>query len=300
VGSTFSEDVCAVVWRPWWIADVKGAKIRETLLVDSAAGSVAGTGAFVNPEVLASLPDEARDAGATLQFQPMQCPTCGFEFRYETDAVLHFCGNCHRLFSAGETGKTEVPYDHAGVDPEGTRDLVPFWRFPLRLETSDGLQITDLRHLRDGIDGTFDQIGEGTVARQDSVWIPAIRCANPSLMTRAFNVLFVSVWRTRPAVTTGRFPLDARVRPWPVCLTEKEVREFGPLFLTNAFGPRDIARVNVHQVGSWLFESRFASRGRLVFVPVPQSVTTPFRNYIGRNAAGALHRARRREAPTGP
>ena len=293
VGSHFAEDARAVVWRPWWVAEVEGSGIHETLLVDGAGGSVAGAGAFVDPKLFEPLPPESRDESATLTFQAMQCPTCGYEFRYEADAVLHFCSNCHRLFSAGESGKLEVGYDQAGPAPDKTWHLVPFWRFPLQLRTSDGHVITDLRHLRDGIDGTFDQIGEATTPRQDSVWIPAIRCLNPQLMTRAFNHLFVYLWQRPPRVKSGRFPLDEKVQPWPVCLSEREVRELGPLFLTNAFGPRDIARVNVNQVDAWLFEGRFEAAGKLAYVPIPQAVAGPFQRYIGRRQGRALKGVRR-------
>ena len=288
LGSTFVEEVRAVVWRPWWVAEVQASGAGEVLLIDAAAGSVAGPGAFLDPSTLVELPPEARDSGAALRFQPMQCPTCGFEFRYEVDAVLHFCLNCHRLFEADGTGKTEIEYECAADGPSDQYDVVPFWRFPLRLATSDQGVITDLMHLKDGIDGTLDQIGEGAQPGQDDLWIPAIRCINTRLMAAAFSRLFVFAARNPPQSRKGRFPLDVKVEPWPVCLDEEEVRSFASLYLANVFEPRDIARVNIHQVTAWIFEGRLESRGHLAYLPIPREVTRPFRGYIGRYRGRAV------------
>ncbi len=288
LGSSFAEEVRAVVWRPWWVADFNATGDDESLLVDGASGSVTGPAPFINSELFQELPAAARAPGGSLHFQPMECPTCGDEFRYETDAVLHFCSNCHRLFDAHGEGKTEVDYDHGKTIAEEDADLVPFWRFPLQLKTGNGSIITDLMHLKDGIDGRMDQIGDEADQGQDSIWVPAIRCINTRLMTSAFNRLFMHVAHNPPRLTRGRYPLDNTPLPWPICLDEQQVRNFAPLFLANAFDSRDIARVNVHDVGPWLFDAKLLSSGRLTYVPIPRSVTEPFRAYVGRYRSGAL------------
>lgn len=288
LGSSFAEEVRAVVWRPWWLAEIHAAGADESLLIDGASGSVAGPAPFVGSDTLCDLPSAARASGASLRFQPMECPTCGHEFRFETDAVLHFCSNCHRLFDADARGKTEIDYDHGATASEETVDLVPFWRFPLRLKTGNGAIITDLMHFKDGIDGRMDQIGDQAEQGQDLLWAPAIRCINTRLMTSAFNRLFIHVARHPPRVIRGRYPLDVKPLPWPICLEEQEVRHFAPLYLANAFGSRDIARVNVHLVGPWLFDAKLLSSGRLTYLPIPRSVTETFRAYVGRYRGGAL------------
>lgn len=288
LGSSFAEEIRAVVWRPWWIANFQIDDNRESLLIDGASGSVAGPAPFIGPETLIDLPDEARASGASLCFQPMECPTCGHEFRYETDAVLHFCINCHRLFDAHPTGKTEIQYDHAGSVGDETVDVLPFWRFPLQLRTGNGKFITDLSHLRDGIDGRMDQLGDGAVQGQDFIWVPALRCINDRLMASALNDLFSHISRNPPKVTRGRYSLHVKPLPWPICLDEHEVRHFAPLYLANAFGNRDIARVNVHHVGPWLFDAKLISSGRLTYLPIPRSVTESFRPYVGRYRGTAL------------
>lgn len=292
LGSAFVREVSAVVWRPWWITEVHAPGIKDTLLVDSASGSVAGHAPFLNPEVLEELPAAAAEPGHALRFLPMQCPVCGHEFAFDPDAVLQFCANCHRVCEVRGTGKTQVEYDHVPLPPEGDHDLVPFWRFPLELRTGDGQVLTDLFHLKDGIDGTLDQIGDDAAARRHAVYVPAIRCLNSKLMARAFNHLLFYTLKTPPRPVKGQLPLDVTLLPWSIDLAEQDARQMLPLFLANAFGPRDLARVNVHQVTSWLFQATQQRPGRLTYVPVPKQIGNPYRDYLGRLGARALHEVR--------
>ncbi len=289
LGSRFTREVTAIVWRPWWIAEVRGPEIDETVLLDGAAGSVVGPAPRFDDELLTELPLTAREPGKGLRFVPMECPTCGHEFPFDPDAVHHFCHNCHRVCEVIRGRKVEVPYEHVPLPAEPGWDIVPFWRFPLRLRTAKGEILTDLMRLKDGIDGTLDQIGEDAPDRQHGFFVPAIRCINPRLMTTAFNRLFLYAIRRRPPKGGERFPLDVRPQPWTVSLAEEEARDLAPLYLANAFSRRDIARVNIHQVSSWLFEATQETPGRLTYLPVPQVVTEPFRRYVGRFRDNAVH-----------
>jgi len=290
LGSRFRREIEAVVWRPFWIAEIAGGGADGWLLIDGASGSVVGPAPHLADDLFEPLPDAARSPGTGLRFVPMECPTCGHDFPFELDAVLHFCRNCHRVFDVDGTRKREVAYAH-GPASESPADLVPFWMFPLQLVTADGERITDLWHLKDGIDGTLDQIGDEAPRRQHALWVPAIRCINARLMAAAFNRLFKFTVRQPPDLVQERFGLDEMPHPWPIGLTEPEARDLAPLYLTNVFSPRDIARVNVHQVAAWLFEGRQQARGRLVFLAVPRVLTEPFRAYIGRFGPQALDRA---------
>ncbi len=290
LGSRFRREVEAVVWRPFWIAEVAGGGVDGRLLIDGASGSVVGPAPHLADGLLEPLPETARSPGTGLRFVPMECPTCGHDYAFERDAVLHFCRNCHRVFDVDGVRKTEVAYAHGPTGDEPC-DLVPFWMFPLHLVTADGDRITDLWHLKDGIDGTLDQIGDDAPHRQHALWIPAIRCINARLMVAAFNRLFQHTVRNPPDVVRDRFGLDETPDPWPIGLTEPEARDLAPLYLANVFSPRDIARVNVRQVAAWLFEGRQQAAGELVFLGVPRVLTEPFRAYVGRFGPPALDRA---------
>jgi hypothetical protein len=288
LGSRFTREVTAVVWRPWWIAEVRGPGIDETVLLDGASASVAGTAPSVNLDSLVDLPAEAREPGIGLRFVPMECPTCGHEFLFDPDAVLHFCFNCHRLCGVAAGRKGEVEYSYRPSPTDGEWDLLPFWQFELRLRTTDGEVLTDLLRLKDGIDGTLDQIPENAPVHQHALFVPAIRCINPRLMANAFNRLFLFGIRQRPLSETARFPLEEKPKPWTVSLAENEARDLAPLYLANVFSRRDITRVNVNQVKSWLFDGSLEASGRLTYVPVPRTVTEPFRRYVGRSTGDAI------------
>jgi len=290
LGSRFVREVDAVVWRPWWIVRVSGPRINETLLVDSASGSVAGAAPTFDAELLTELPEAAREAGSVLHFIPMECPTCGHEFPFDSDAILHFCHNCHRVCRVEGARKEQVEYSRNAGDAD-IEDLVPFWLFPLRIRTASGDLITDLAHLKDGIDGVFDQIGDDAPMRQHGLYVPAIRCINSKLMGVAFNRLFEHTIRTRFEIAHERWPLDVKPRPWSVHLDEPEARSLAPLYLANAFGRRDLVKANVKQIEGWLFSAEQESPGRLVYLPIPEVVTNPFARYIGRFRGQALRKA---------
>jgi len=295
LGSRFIREVNAVVWRSWWIVEVSGPRIHETVLVDSASASVIGAApTFDHEELLTELPEAARDPGKGLHFVPMECPTCGHEFAFDSDAVLHFCHNCHRVCRVSGRRKEGVDYSRTDTIEDGF-DLVPFWLFPLRIRTAGGELITDLAHLKDGIDGTLDQIGDDAPNRQHGLYVPAIRCINSRLMGKAFNRLFDHTIRQRYRIVHERWPLDLKPKPWSIHLDEPEARTLAPLYLANVFGRRDLARVKVNQIADWLFDATQETTGRLVYLPIPEVVTNPFRRYVGRFRGQALRKATKGE-----
>jgi Zn finger protein HypA/HybF involved in hydrogenase expression len=296
LGSRFIREVNAVVWRPWWIVEVSGPRIHETVLVDSASASVIGAApTFDHEELLTELPEAARDPGKGLHFVAMECPSCGHEFAFDSDAVLHFCHNCHRVCRVSVHRKEGVDYSRTTDATKPGLDLVPFWLFPLRIRTAGGELITGLAHLKDGIDGTLDQIGDDAPIRQHGLYVPAIRCINSRLMGSAFNRLFDHTIRQRYRIVHERWPLDLKPEPWSIHLDEPEARILTPLYLANAFGRRDLARVKVNQVADWLFDATQETEGRLVYLPIPEVVTNPFRRYIGRFRGKALRKAMKGE-----
>jgi hypothetical protein len=292
LGSVISSEVQAVVWRPWWVTEIDAPDGLETLLVDGASGATTA-GRFVNEDLLTPLPDEVRHTGRSLRFQPMECPTCGHEFPYDADAVVHFCANCHRVFDAGPDGKQELDYDAPVDEPMPGHTLVPLWRFDLTLRTADGQTITGLAHLRDGIDGTFDQIGDHAREASSTVWVPGFRCINQRLTADAQRRLFTFIVGTPPKTGSERLPLDQDVSPWTVSFDEPEARAAVPLLLAELFTARDLARANVHQIDATLFHGRQVRQGRLCFAWIPDVVIEPFRPYVGRTTASAVDAARR-------
>ncbi len=286
-GNLFTPDATAMVWRPWWIVRAEGEGIAETLLVDGASGRIEGPAPAITGEELETLPEEALSSG-NLRFLPMECPVCGHEFPFRPDAIVHFCSNCHRAIGVDGERKVELPYDRGRVEGPEASSILPFWRFPLQLRTADGAVLTDLAHLKDGIDGTLDQIGDDAPVTRDEILVPAFHVINPRLMGTAWSRLFQLTTGTAWTVEEGRYPLTERPEPGPVTLPEPQARRIAPYYLANAFGRRDLARVRIQQVASWLFRARLESRGRLTYLAVPRQIIEPFSAYVGRFPIGAL------------
>jgi len=291
LGGVFVPEVQAVVWRPFWIVEVHASGLHETVLVDGGSGSVSAGVPGLEEDAFSDFPDEAVHPGGGLRFLPMECPTCGWEFPFDPAAVAHFCTNCHRVFTIRDGRKTEIPYAHPASPPTGPADLVPFWRFPFRVRTADGTLLADLAHFTDGIDGQLDQIGDDAPTGGDEILVPAIRLINDRLRTDALNRIFRHTRATRFELRDDRFPLEEKPGPWSVHTPEPEARRLVPLYLANAFGRRDLARVNVNQVSSWIFGARQEAPGRLTYLWVPRPITEPFRRHVGRFRAPALEHA---------
>ncbi|NOZ79680.1 MAG: hydrogenase maturation nickel metallochaperone HypA [Acidobacteria bacterium] len=297
LGTVFTQEVTGLLWRPWRIVEARGGDIAETLLVDAAASSVARALDGPIEADIQPIPGQVRQDGHTLAFIPMECPNCGFEFPFDVNSVVHFCTNCHRAFVIDGRVKKEIGYDRASLDGSAGGDLVPFWRFDLELADASGRVITDVKHLTDGIDGTFDQIGDDAPMTRDSVLVPAFRVINSRLMTAAFQRMSPFTAPFEAVVTNERFPLDERPTPWSVSLPEPEARRFLPLYLANIFTLRDLARANLKSVASGLFETHQRTPGRLIYVLVPRPLTEPFRSYIGRFKTPAVDEAEGTAAP---
>ncbi len=288
LGTSFTQEVTGLLWRPWRLVEAKADGISDILLIDAAAGSVAKKLDTPPQTAFQPIPERVRQSGHTLRFIPMECPNCGFEFPFDVNAIVHFCTNCHRAFVVDGNSKKEIRYGRAALDGNTDGDLVPFWGFDLELADTSGQIVTDLAHLTDGIDGTFDQIGDDAPTSQDTVLVPAFRVINSHLMTKAFQRMSRFTAPFKEPVTDERFPLEEKSRPWSVSLPEAEARRFLPLYLANVFTLRDLARANLQGVTAGLFKTNQRSAGRLIYVHVPRPLTEPFRPYIGRFKTQAI------------
>ncbi len=190
-----------------------------------------------------------------------------------------------------------MPYGHDPRTPEVPSDLVPFWKFRLELRTGDGEVVTDLRLLKDAIDGTLDQLGDDYRPVRHEIAVPAVRCVVAKLTSGALKTLFAHILRHPPAPVGERFPLDVKPEPWPITVAEAEARLLAPLLLATVFTRRDLARADVHQVATRLLTAKLEGAAQLLFLPMPRVLTEPFRRYVGRMPDTAVSRA---EGTAGP
>jgi hypothetical protein len=283
--ATLVAEVDALVYRPWHA--VSGQVEGETfaLLIEGGAGGVEGT-----PPQLAAPPQPLHEAGSegAPSLTPSRCPECGADLGYDPDAVAHLCMNCYRLVGMRGPKWHVVPY--LREEPAAKSLILPFWRFPFRLRTLDGDLITDLPHLTDGIDGTFDQIGNAP-ATQQFFYVPAFRTRVGRSGVRLYRRLWPAIQGWARPLTPERFsPASPPQRIVAVTLPAGEARVFARVYLALAFTRRDLARAELRGVRETLLGAKLEGEPDLVFLNLAAELVEPFLAVIGRSTPEAVAR----------
>jgi len=275
-------EALALVYRPWHLATLELDGERFDLLVDGGAGAVEGEAPAFDfaPAPLGDL------KGDVPTLAPSRCPECGAELPFAPDAAAHLCRNCYRLVALRGSRWVTVPYLHEEPDPGHW--LVPFWRFPLRLRTAAGELIVDLPHLTDGIDGTYDQIGDRPQAQQE-FFVPAFRTRVSKAGVRLYRRLW-PLMRGRPReLTSERFsPARPPGRVVDLTLPAPEARIFARVYLALAFTQRDLARAQVKTVRERFLAGQLEGDPELTYLSLPEAFIGSFASVLGRAHLTAL------------
>jgi ribosomal protein S14/DNA-directed RNA polymerase subunit RPC12/RpoP len=282
IHATFVPEVVALVYRPWHVAEMELDGDRFIVLVDGGAGAVEG-----EPPVL----DLASAAHADLTDEPptltpSRCPECGGDLAFAPDSVAHLCRNCSRIVAMRGVRWTTLPY----LREEPARDhwMVPFWRFPLRLRMANGQLIVDLPHLTDGVDDTYDQIGERPQV-PEAFFVSAFRTRVNKAGVRLYRRLWPLVQGRQRVLQRERF--DA-VRPpervVDITLPAPEARVFARVYLALAFTQRDLARAQIKSVRERFLSTELEGEPELVFLNLPAETVEPFEGIFGRARPAAI------------
>ena len=148
---SFVGKVFSVIYFPVWFVECRLSSGRMTVLVDG-----------LGRKPLRSLPDgsgisaklKKGEAGAgeefgRLQFIPLKCPNCGWDFSFQPSTSLPFCMSCLRLWRVQETRLVEIDYQTVSAPPGRERVdpvWIPFWRCRALLE-SGGIRLTTMADL---------------------------------------------------------------------------------------------------------------------------------------------------------
>jgi len=274
-------ETLALVHRPWHLVTAVLDGVAYRLLVDGGGADVAGV-----PEVAAVEAQPLPAAGPErLRLAPSRCPECGHDLPFAVDTVAHLCRNCfHLLEVAGERWRV---VSYLREEPQAGNWLVPFWCFPLRLRTAHGELVTDLAHLTDGIDGSFDQIGDRPPGTE-WFFVPAFRTRATKAGVRFYRRIWPLLRQPR-AVRRERFSLISPPgETVAVTLPAGEAREFARVYLALAFGPRDLARAEVKRVRAAFLDAELEGEPTLAFLNLPAEVVEPARNLFGRTRPQAV------------
>jgi DNA-directed RNA polymerase subunit RPC12/RpoP len=280
--TTLVPEIVALVYRPWHLATLELDGKSLDLLLDGGASVVEG-----ETPVLEHAPTPLADLeGEPPTLAPSRCPECGGDLTFAPDAVAHLCRTCYRMVVLRGSHWTVIPYAHE--EPAAGRWLVPFWSFPLRFRTATGGLIVDLAHLTDGVDGTYDQIGDRP-QRQQQVFVPAFRTRVGRSGVRLYRQLWPLAQQPHRGLQSERF---TRARPpervVEVTLPPGEARIFALVYLAIAFTQRDLARAQVKTVRERFLAGKLEGEPELVFLCVPDELIAPFQGLFGRAPLAAV------------
>lgn len=280
--TTFIPEIIALIYRPWHVAEIDLDGTRSSLLVDGAAAAVAGPA----PALPAATPLAPGTAENEVTLTVSRCPECAGALAFAPDAVVHLCPTCFRAVSLAGRRWHILPYLHDSPAPG--RTMVPFWKFPMRIRTADGELITDLPHLTDGIDGTYDQIGD-TPQREQELFVPAFRTRVSKAGVRLYRTLWPVAHGAPRNLERERFRADSPpAHPVEVTLPADEAREFGRIYLALAFGPRDLARAEIKRVRARFLDAELEGDPTLTYLALPEELVGNVRHLLGRARPAAL------------
>ncbi|HNX50448.1 MAG TPA: hypothetical protein PLS53_02065 [Thermoanaerobaculaceae bacterium] len=277
----FVAETVALVYRPWHLVEAEVDGTRHHLLVDGGAADVSGEPEFSTLQTAPLTTPETEK----LRLTPSRCPECGGDFPFAADSVAHLCHNCFRLLQT--TGEHWRAVRYAREEPRAGAWMTPFWRFPVRLRTSDGELVVDLPHLTDGIDSTYDQIGDRPQV-PEFFYVPAFRVRVSKTGVRLYRRLWPILQQPR---TLSRERFSAASPPGQVVavtLPAGEAREFGRVYLALAFSPRDLARAEIKRVRAAFFDAELEGEPLLTFLNLPAELVQPFRGLLGRARLQAM------------
>ncbi len=280
--STLVPEVVALVYRPWHIARVELDGTETTLLVDGGSARVDGEA----PALDLSRTAVVGSGDQPPALAPSRCPECGADLPFTPDSVGFLCRSCFRLVELHGVRLEAAPY--LREEPADGHRLVPFWRFPLRLRTASGALITDLAHLTDGIDGTFDQIGDRP-QRADVFFVPAFRTRVGKTGVQLYRRLWPAVHGSPRELRSDRFgPANPPDRLVEVTMTAPEARAFARVYLAISFTARDLARAEVRGVRERFLSAELEGDPELAFLNLPEELVGPFQGIFGRPRLMAL------------
>ena len=280
--STLVPEVVALVYRPWHVAVVELDGDELAMLVDGGSARVEGQAPAQEPPT--STAETPR--GQTPTLAPSRCPDCGADLPFTPEAVAFLCRSCFRLLELRGTRWTNVPY--LREEPMKGHRQVPFWRLPLRLRTAAGALITDFPHLTDGIDGTFDQIGDRPQLSQN-FFVPAFRTRVSKAGVQLYRRLWPAVQGRAHEPRPERFsPANPPERTVEVTLNAAEARVFARVYLALAFTQRDLARAEVKGVRERFLSAELEGNAELVFLNLPDELLGSLDGLFGRARVRAL------------
>jgi len=261
----------AAVYRPYYLVRALLDRGDETLLFDGGFGTIAGY--LTDAECLAFARGKDEDPLGTegpsfrrVAVVPSRCPNCGMDPKLPEDAVMSICANCHAGVATSPRGLVLVNYDREeGATPDRTTALLPFWRFPFRIDIPGLPPITTLEAYAAAI---FPQgLPKGFSPQGDRVCVPGWRLLTTEAGDETFADLAQAAHGRAWNWTPDRVGLDGKPRFVPVSLPEDEARDLAWTSLFALHTKTSAARLNTLLLKRMLFDAKLSfGRGTVALI----------------------------------
>ncbi|MCI4355191.1 MAG: hypothetical protein L3K06_07485, partial [Thermoplasmata archaeon] len=198
---------------------------------------------------------------------PSRCPDCGFEAVFAPRTLVAVCRNCRLGVEPHASGIRNAPYDHAPRSWDGPAEYLPFWAFPLRLDTPGSAAAVD--RLEAYARMLFPQgAPPGFTPAGDHLDVPAVRLLGTEDGDECFRRLVHSVHCAPPRIESGKVPLGDEASFHDATLTEDEARETLPALLYAIHDRPSAARLTTLLVKRLVEGARIgAAPGKLALLP---------------------------------
>ena len=148
---SFVGKVFSIVYFPLWYVECRLSPGKMTVLVDGLGRKPIRSmpdGSAISAKLKKNEAGEGNQFGR-LQFVPLKCPNCGWDFPLQPSTFIPFCMTCRRLWRVQGTRLVETDYQTVSAPPGkrgGETAWVPFWRCRAVLE-SGGIRLTTMADL---------------------------------------------------------------------------------------------------------------------------------------------------------
>jgi len=228
---SFVGKVFSVIYFPVWFVECRLSQGATNVLVDGISKKplrFLPDGAGILPKLKRDENGAGEEFGQ-LQFLPLKCPNCGWDFSFQPFNTLHFCATCRRLWRVHGDRLVETEYQAVSVPPGRERvepTWIPFWRCRTSLE-SEGIRLTTMADLYRLAPPPRVVDLQRESRRPIYFYIPAVKFPNPQVIhTLGSRLTFL-----QPDFKTGAFADGSNPAAAGGSLSEKDARDLGAVIL---------------------------------------------------------------------
>ena len=228
---SFVGRIFSVLYFPVWYVEGRLSSGKTAVLVDGLAGKplrLLPDGSVISSKLKKTEAGKGEEFGR-LQFIPLKCPNCGWNFPLQPATFLPFCMTCRRLWRVQETRLVEADYRTVSAPPGGKKEepaWIPFWRCRAVLE-SGGIKLTTMADLYRLAPPPRVVDVQKESRRPIYFYVPAVKFSNPqTIHTMGSRLSFL-----QPVLQTEAFADGSNPAATGGSLSAKDAADLGAMIL---------------------------------------------------------------------